>query len=565
MDLTRLFDTNLLSVVMLTPLAGAILLLFVPGRLINAQRLIANLTGLAGFLVSLPLIGRFGSGASGYQLREDYDWIHSIGARYSLGLDGLSFVLVMLTTALGAIAILCSWSAITTRVKEYYILLLLLQTGMLGVFMSMDFFLFYVFWEVMLVPMYFLIGVWGSDRRLYAAIKFFLYTLVGSVLMLLALLSMYFQHAILMAEGGAAAKELTAHWGPHALYTFSIPILTDTTKFLDPSLQQWLFWGLFFAFAIKVPMFPFHTWLPDAHTEAPTAGSVILAGVLLKMGTYGFLRFSVPMLPEATKHYAWLMMVVSVIGIIYGALVCMMQKDMKRLIAYSSVSHMGFCTLGIFALTPMGIQGSILQQLNHGISTGALFLIVGVLYERRHTRLISEFGGLSTPMPNYAAIYLIVTLSSLGMPLLNGFIGEFLILRGTFEVTGFGGHHTADGRYFAAWAVAGIVLGAAYLLWLYQRVMFGKVTNPANERLPDLNVREYACLIPLVLAALWIGIYPAPVLKYLEEPANALVQRVNPEYFTAHAARNPADAIVPVQPASGTGEHSDQPPAAPVR
>ncbi|HXZ18953.1 MAG TPA: NADH-quinone oxidoreductase subunit M [Candidatus Acidoferrales bacterium] len=544
----RLLDTNLLSVILLTPLAGAILLLFIPGRLADVHRWVANLFGFAGFLVSLRLIGLFGAGSSRFQLGEDYDWIPSIGAKYSLGIDGLSFVLVLLTTALGAIAILSSWSAIQTRVKEYYILLLLLQTGMLGVFMSLDFFLFYVFWEVMLVPMYFLIGVWGSERRLYSAIKFFLYTLVGSVLMLLAILRIYFEYA-------------SQHAGRT---TFNIQVLLESTKSFDPSLQQWLFWGLFFAFAIKVPMFPFHTWLPDAHTDAPTAGSVILAGVLLKMGTYGFLRFSVPMLPEATRHYAPLMMVVSVIAIIYGALVCMMQKDMKRLIAYSSVSHMGFCTLGIFALTPMGLQGSILQQLNHGISTGALFLIVGVLYERRHTRMISEFGGLSTPMPNYATIYLIITLSSLGMPLLNGFIGEFLILRGTFEVTGYGSH-PANGKYFAAWAVAGIVLGAAYLLWLYQRVMFGKVTNPANEKLPDLNVREFACLVPLVLAALWIGIYPAPVLQYLEEPANAIVERANPEYFSARAARLPVDVVVPVQPASGTGEHSDLPPAAPAR
>ena len=559
MDLNGLMERHLLSVVMFVPLAGALLMLFIPGKLKNGHRLLANIFGLGGFLFSLELIGRFAAGMPGYQLREDAEWIPSIGARYALGIDGLSFVLVMLTTFIGAIAILSSWSAIQTRVKEYYILLLLLQTGMLGVFMTTDFFLFYVFWEVMLVPMYFLIGVWGSDRRLYAAIKFFLYTLVGSVLMLLAILSIYFQHATLMAEGGDVARQLVARWGPHEFYTFSIPILLDTTKFLAPSLQQWLFWGLFFAFAIKVPMFPFHTWLPDAHTEAPTAGSVILAGVLLKMGTYGFLRFSVPMLPEATKHYAWLMMVVSVIGIIYGALVCMMQKDMKRLIAYSSVSHMGFCTLGLFALTPMGIEGSILQQLNHGISTGALFLIVGVLYERRHTRLISEFGGLSTPMPNFAIVYLIVSLSSLGMPLLNGFIGEFLIMRGTFEVSGF-----ANGKMFAAWAAAGIVLGAAYLLWLYQRVMFGPVTNPSNAKLPDLNVREWACLVPLVLAALWIGIYPAPVLQYLSEPARAIVERVNPDYYGAQAARAPLPAaasaagVVPPAAASPeTGGHAD--------
>jgi NADH-quinone oxidoreductase subunit M len=540
---------------MLTPLAGAILLLFIPGRFAAAHRLLGNLTGFAGFLVSLLMIGQFRIGEPGFQLKESVNWIPSIGARYEVGVDGLSFVLILLTTSIGAIAILSSWNAIHTRMKEYYILLLLLQTGMLGVFMALDFFLFYVFWEAMLVPMYFLIGVWGSDRRLYAAIKFFLYTLIGSVVMLLAILSIYFNHATLVAEGGPAARELLSRWGQHPAYTFSIPILLDTTKFYSASLQQWLFWGLFFAFAIKVPMFPFHTWLPDAHTEAPTAASVILAGVLLKMGTYGFLRFSVPMLPDATRHYAWLMMVVSVIAIIYGALVCMMQKDMKRLIAYSSVSHLGFCTLGIFALTPMGIEGSILQQLNHGISTGALFLIVGILYERRHTRLISEFGGLSTPMPNFAALYLIISLSSLGMPLLNGFIGEFLILRGVFEVPG-------HGMELSSWAVAGIVLGAAYLLWLYQRVMFGAVTNPANEKLPDLSVREYACLLPLVLAAFWIGIYPKPVLQYLEEPARAIVLRVNPQYYntaTGQAARAALPSVVPA--ASGeTGGHTEAPP-----
>ena len=333
----------------------------------------------------------------------------------------------MLTTLLGAISILSSWSAIEKRKKEYYILFLLLQTGMLGVFMSLDFFLFYLFWEVMLVPMYFLIGVWGSDRRLYAAIKFFLYTLAGSVLMLLAILALYYH----------------AHEVAGTAYTFDIPTLLGTVSQFSTNYQRILFWGFFFAFAIKVPMFPFHTWLPDAHTEAPTAGSVILAGVLLKMGTYGFIRFSLPLLPGdavARQHIVNILMVVSIVGIIYGALVCMMQKDMKKLVAYSSVSHLGFCTLGIFALNPQGLSGSVIQQINHGISTGALFLLIGVLYERRHTRLISEFGGLSTPMPNFAAIYMIATLSSLGLPLLNGFIGEFTILSGVFQVkTALGG------------------------------------------------------------------------------------------------------------------------------
>ncbi len=505
-------DSRILSTILFTPLVGAILLLFIPRERADLHRWMGNLFGFLGLLVSLPLIWRFNSGATApqFQFVENADWIPSVGAHFTLGIDGLSFLMVMLTTVLGAIAILSSWSAIHKREKEYYILLLLLQTGMLGVFMSLDFVLFYVFWEVMLVPMYFLIGVWGSERRLYAAIKFFLYTLAGSVLMLLAVLAIYANRN-----------------------TFDIRQIIEhpfTSQF--GSLQNWLFWGFFFAFAIKVPMFPFHTWLPDAHTEAPTAGSVILAGVLLKMGTYGFLRFSVPMFPEATVKYRGIIIVLSIIGIIYGALVCMMQKDMKKLIAYSSVSHMGFCTLGIFALTPLGLSGSIIQQVNHGISTGALFLIVGVLYERRHTRLISEFGGLSTPMPNFAAVYLIVTLSSLGMPLLNGFIGEFTILRGVFEVR----------WQWAAWGVLGVILGAAYLLWLYQRVMFGSVTNPANEHLPDLNGREYATLIPLVVLAFWIGIYPAPLFHVLEQPVHRLVEAVHPGYYAAPEAPPPASS-----------------------
>jgi NADH-quinone oxidoreductase subunit M len=414
------------------------------------------------------------------------------------------------------IAILSSWTAIHQRTKEYYILLLLLQTGMIGVFVALDFFLFYVFWEVMLVPMYFLIGVWGSDRRLYAAIKFFLYTLAGSVVMLLGILALYF-YAPLQADGTR---------------TFDVPtLLAAAQNFSDP-LKVWLFWGFFFAFAIKVPMFPFHTWLPDAHTEAPTAGSVILAGVLLKMGTYGFLRFSLPLLPTDSmlrSRIIQVVIVLSLIAIVYGALVCLMQKDMKRLIAYSSVSHLGFCTLGIFALTPHGLSGSVIQQINHGISTGALFLIVGILYERRHTRMISDFGGLATPMPNFAAIYLIISLSSLGMPLLNGFIGEFTILQGAFQVS----------KAWAAWGALGVVLGAAYLLWLYQRVMFGPVTQFANENLPDLNLRELATLVPLVFMAFWIGIYPKPFFALIEKPVETIVRQVNPNFYNEQRAKLP--------------------------
>lgn len=507
-------DSHILTTILFTPLVGAILMLFIPRERPDLHRWMGNIFGVLGLLVSLPLLWRFDPHSDApFQFVTNLSWIpslgggHGPGAQFTLGIDGLSLLMVILTTVLGAIAILSSWSAIKKREKEYYILLLLLQTGMLGVFMSLDFVLFYVFWEVMLVPMYFLIGIWGSERRLYAAIKFFLYTLAGSVLMLLAILAIYYY------RGTFDIREILLH-----------PFTAQYGW-----LQKWLFWGFFFAFAIKVPMFPFHTWLPDAHTEAPTAGSVILAGVLLKMGTYGFLRFSVPMFPDATVKYRWIIIVLSLIGIIYGALVCMMQKDMKRLIAYSSVSHMGFCTLGIFALTPLGLSGSIIQQVNHGISTGALFLIVGVLYERRHTRLISEFGGLSTPMPNFAAVYLIVTLSSLGMPLLNGFIGEFTILRGVFEVS----------WQWAAWGVLGVILGAAYLLWLYQRVMFGNVTNPANEHLPDLNAREYATLLPLVALAFWIGIYPKPLFDVLDKPVHALVERVHPGYYSVPKLAQP--------------------------
>src|SRR2546422_14997 len=502
---------HLLSVVLFTPLVGSILLLFVPREWDNAHRVIGNVFGILGFLVSLPLVRHFDIHLGGYQFQENLDWIPTIGARYHLGIDGISFLLVMLTTLLGAISILSSWSAIQLRKKEYYILFLLLQTGMIGVFVSLDFFLFYVFWEVMLVPMYFLIGVWGSENRLYAAIKFFLYTLAGSVLMLLGILAIYFQAG---------------------LKTFDVPTLLTAAQHFPDGLKVWLFWGFFFAFAIKVPMFPFHTWLPDAHTEAPTAGSVILAGVLLKMGTYGFIRFSLPLLPAdpLLRHkIIQVVIVLSLIGIIYGALVCLMQKDMKRLIAYSSVSHLGFCTLGIFALTPNGLAGSVLQQINHGISTGALFLIVGVLYERRHTRMISEFGGLATPMPNFAAIYLIVSLSSLGMPLLNGFIGEFTILQGAFQVS----------KAWAAWGSLGVVLGAAYLLWLYQRVMFGPVTQFANEDLPDLNLREYATLVPLVILAFWMGIYPKPFFTLIEKPVQKIVEQVNPGFYQAEHAKLP--------------------------
>jgi NADH-quinone oxidoreductase subunit M len=516
---------HILSIILFVPLLGAILLLFVPSENKTAIRWIANIFALAGFLVSLPLIPMFWAQRfePGFKFIEGApnNWIPTIGAGYYLGIDGISFLLIMLTTLLGWISILSSWTAIENRVKEYYVWFLVLQTGMLGVFMALDFFLFFVFWEAMLVPMYLLIGIWGGPRKLYAAIKFFLYTLAGSVLMLLGILFLYYHHHT--ATG---------------IYTFSIPALYQSAPHIytdyGARAATLLFFSFFFAFAIKVPMFPFHTWLPDAHVEAPTAGSVILAGVLLKMGTYGFIRFSLPFFPNVVtnpKVRGW-MVVLSIIGILYGALVSLMQKDMKKLVAYSSVSHLGFCTLGIFALSPLGLSGSVLQQINHGISTGALFLIVGVLYERRHTREIAEYGGISNVMPIYATITLIMFLSSMGLPLLNGFVGEVTILWGTFM----------ENWKWAAWAVPGVILAAAYLLWLYQRVFFGTVTNPKNEKLHDLTPREIATFVPLIAMALWIGLYPKPFFQILEQPATQISRDVHQQATNAVASAPAAPA-----------------------
>jgi NADH-quinone oxidoreductase subunit M len=500
-------NSHLLSIILFTPLVGALVLLFVSKGHDNLIRWIANVVAGIGFLVSLPLWWGYDPANSAFQFVERMPWIPSVGAEYFLGVDGFSVLLILLTTLMGVIAILSSWTAITERVKEYYIFLLLLQGGMIGAFISLDFLLFFLFWEVMLVPMYFLIGIWGSDRRLYSAIKFFLYTLVGSVVMLLGILALYFHYA---AVTGVYSFDITKYQAMNIPY----------------ALQFWVFLAFFLGFSIKVPMFPFHTWLPDAHTDAPTAGSVILAAVLLKMGTYGFIRFSMPILPDATRANVWWVVSLAIIGIVYGALVAMAQKDWKRLVAYSSVSHMGMVMLGMFALNPVGLTGSIIQQLNHGISTGALFLLVGVVYERRHTRQISEYGGLSKVMPVYATIFLIMTMSSIGLPTLNGFIGEFLILFGAFRAN----------LWWAVIAGSGVVLGAAYMLWLYQRTMFGKVENPKNENLPDLSVREFATFVPLIVLAVWIGIYPAPFLTRVEPTVKNVIARLNPAYATPSAA-----------------------------
>jgi len=501
---------HILSIVLFTPLAGLIVLFFIPGSNALAVKVWANVISFVGFLVSLPLVFLFDR-TKDFQFVERANWIPSIGASYHLGIDGLSLLLVMLTTLLGFLSILSSWSAIQVRLKEYYAFFLILQVAMLGVFMSLDFLLFFVFWEIGLVPMYFIIALWGGQRRMYAAIKFVIYTLIGSVLMFLGILALYFQY-----------------YSQYQAYSFDIADLMKAN--VPAGMAWWIFWAFFLGFAVKVPMFPFHTWLPDAHTEAPTAGSVILASILLKMGTYGFLRFSLPLLPDTSKNPTAvnIIAILSIIGIVYGALACLMQKDWKKLVAYSSVSHLGFCTLGIFALNPAGIQGSIIQQINHGISTGMLFLIVGIVYERRHTREIKEYGGLLRVMPVFTIVFLFAALSSMGMPPLNGFIGEITILQGAYLMS----------FNWAFWGAVGIALGAAYLIWLFQRTMLGEISEK-NMGLKDLNPREIVVFLPLIAWALWIGLNPNPYFQVLDRPTAQIVERVRPGYYAQHHLANP--------------------------
>jgi len=512
---------GILNIVTYIPAIGAVLLLFFKKDNPAAIRMTATAVAVIDFIASLYLWMQFDS-TKLWQFRETYEWIPTLHVKYDFGIDGISLLLIVLTTFMGIIAIVSSYAAINHRQKEYYILLLLLQTGMIGTFCALDFFLFYLFWEIMLVPMYFIIGIWGGSRKLYAAIKFFLYTLAGSVLMLLSILGLYFFNST-----GISFLNIA---GLGNAPTFSVLQYHEIGHLIPPTLQFWLFLGFFFGFAIKVPMFPFHTWLPDAHVEAPTAGSIILAAVLLKMGTYGFVRFALPILPDGTKQLLPWVVALSIIGIIYGALVSLVQKDMKKLVAYSSVSHLGFVMLGMFALNPMGLKGSVLQMINHGISTGALFLLVGIIYERRHTRLISEYGGLAKQMPMYAALFLIAALSSMGLPALNGFIGEFTILVGAAN----------RNLWWAVFAAVGIVLGAAYLLWLYQRVFWGPLDNPKNQDVPDVNGREMGLMFALVIVMVWIGVYPKPFFEPLEEPVNYIVRKVDPQYFDRQPLTYPA-------------------------
>jgi NADH-quinone oxidoreductase subunit M len=544
----------ILSIVTWLPTLGAIIILALFKK--DQGDLIKKFTtawfGIT-FIASLVLMG-YNRGIGGMQFLEDYQWIPVIGARYQMGVDGVAVLLIVLTTLLGVIAALSSWKYIEKREKEYYALLLLLQTAVVGVFAAMDLFLFYLFFEVSLVPMYFLIGFWGGENRLYAAIKFFLYTLVGSVVMLLGVLKMYFltQDPTLTANIAPGTLSLLAG-NEQALQmvnstleaakgagtgTFNLIYLQAVGSVLSPgatvtTLEVLLFFAFALGFAIKVPMFPFHTWLPDAHVEAPTAGSVILAGILLKLGTYGFYRFNLPMFPSASSDESYfgsfgvrsVMIFLAIVGIIYGALAAMYfvvkrDGDIKKLVAYSSVSSMGIVMLGLFSLNPNGINGAVLHMINHGIYSAALFLLVGIIYERRHTRSVAEFGGLSHVMPGYAAVFLSMAMTAIGLPLLCVFISEFLALRGAFEAN----------PWWAAWGALGIILNAGYMLWLYQRMFFGNIENPKNKLLPDLSKREWAYMLPLVILSLWIGVYPKATLDYIARPVNAVVKQIRPDY-----------------------------------
>src|SRR5881628_2285255 len=488
----------LVTIVTFLPGLAGLALLLVPRRAAGVLRPAALVVAVVTFLLSLPLYFGFDAELIGYQFEEHARWMPTLGVSYHVGVDGISLLLVLLTTFLMPLALASAWDSIEDRVKEFVATMLILETGMVGVFVSLELFLFLVFWEAMLIPMYFVIGVWGGPNRIYAAVKFVLYTMVGSALMLVAILALYYHHGV--ATG---------------TFTFDVPVVT---RWVVPAGlgQNLMFLAFALAFAIKVPLFPFHTWLPDAHVEAPTAGSVILAGVLLKMGTYGFLRFGLPIFPDASLTFGPIVLALAVFGIVYGAWVSTVQPDLKKLVAYSSVSHLGFVMLGIFTLNVQGLVGGVIQMVNHGLSTGALFLMVGMIYERRHTRLIADFGGLWKVIPAFSALFLVVVLSSLGLPGLNGFVGEFLILLGAFQAH----------RGLAALATTGIIFAAVYLLWMYQRVIFGEVTHEENRGLRDLSVREWAVVVPLVIFIVRIGVYPTVFTGPTEATVEALIAQV---------------------------------------
>jgi NADH-quinone oxidoreductase subunit M len=491
---------HLLSILIFFPAVGALALLLLRGDDHIFIRRIALIVSVAEFLFSMLLLRGIPLDSGDYRLVENAQWITTPPIHYHLGVDGISLFLVILTTILTPISVLASWSSISHRVKEFFVMLLMLEVGVVGVFLSLDLFLFFLFWEVMLIPMAFLIGIWGHERRIYAAVKFVLYTMAGSILMLVGIIWLY-----------------------NATGTFDLPTIQQMiqtgTLVLEPRAEMLLFLAFFVAFAVKVPLFPLHTWLPDAHVEAPTAGSVMLAGVLLKMGTYGMIRFCLPLFPEAAHRAAPWVAALAIVGIIYGALVALVQPNLKKLVAYSSVSHLGFVVLGIFAFRNISMQGAVYQMLAHGISTGALFLLVGMLYDRRHTFEINEFGGLATPMPKLAAFFLFATLSSLGLPMLNGFVGEYLVLLGTYQAH----------WQWAAWAALGVILSACYLLWSYQRVFFGEVTREKNSTLPDVSGREKFILVTMSAVMLWMGIGSTYFTRRTEAASQTVIDQVEPQ------------------------------------
>jgi NADH-quinone oxidoreductase subunit M len=501
------FLTNPLNLVIFFPLLGVMALLLMPSGKKNLLRWTALVASLLTFGISIWVLSLFKAADVDLQLGLNLPWIQVAGwnINYATGVDGLSILLVLLTAFLSPISILSTWTAVEERVKDFMIFFLLLEVGMMGVFLAQDLFLFYIFWEFTLVPMYFLIGIWGGPQRIYAAVKFFLYTMAGSILMLIAVL-----------------------WLGINQNSFSVPDLIARSGSIPAEIQMWLFLAFAAAFAIKVPMWPLHSWLPDAHVQAPTAGSVILAGVLLKMGTYGFLRFNLPLFPQAAIKAAPWMAGLAVVGIIYGALVSYSQKDVKKLVAYSSVSHLGFVMLGLFALNPLGIQGGILQMINHGLSTGALFLLVGMIYERRHTREMDAFGGLWKVMPVYGALMLIVSLSSMGLPGLNGFVGEFTILLGAY------GSSAIGSPWFAGLAALGVILAAIYILYMFQKMFLGPLDKEENMKLKDLNWREIATLVPLLVFIFWIGLYPKPFFALMAPAVDNLVKIIQTASMALH-------------------------------
>lgn len=493
------FLTYLLAI----PLAGSVLLLFINKEKEQLIKISGFGISVIAFILSLLIYFNFDIQSDAFQFVHKFDWVKGLNISYHVGVDGLSMLLVLLTTFLTPLTLLSSWSSIKNKLKEFTFFMLILELGMLGVFVSLDMFLFYVFWEAMLIPMYFIIGIWGGERRIYASIKFFIYTMAGSLLMLVAIIWLVVYSADIL--GGFSTNLLD---------------LYKTGPTIDKSIQGFLFLAFALSFAIKVPLFPFHTWLPDAHVEAPTAGSVILAGVLLKMGTYGFLRFNLPLFPQASLDYAALISVLAVIGIIYGALVAMVQTDMKKLVAYSSVSHLGFVMLGIFALNQEAVQGAVIQMINHGLSTGALFLLVGMIYERTHTRKIADYGGLAKLVPFFSFALLFTSLSSIGLPGLNGFIGEFLILVGSFK------SNVLNSWWFTVFAATGVIFAAVYLLWMYKKVVFGEVTNQNLSSVTDLNLREKLVLVPIFIFIVWIGIYPSTFLNISSKTSEKIIKLV---------------------------------------